>query len=335
MKLEPLPACQPAKYVYNQLQDRHQQLIQLQASMAWKKLVVLLVALAAVVAALPQQQAVRAAGQPPASPDDVHELRVPGVRRRRRGSRRGSPALPPPAAPLFPPTTPSSPAAGGTTLPPCNRSVVPPMMGPGADQSASPDNCLPTPRPAPAPPAPHGVVHYPPCVCPKPHPGLPLPGAGGSTSSSPTECVAPLAALMTCGAFLTGSEEQAPRPQSECCDGLGAFLNSASAAAAAGGGDRLLRCLCPVILGDVNRALPKPIDPVRLLYLPIACGVVLPPQVLYICFSESSFSISSISVAPIHYYFIQDLFYMAMILSCWMLILAMNNVAGLQTLPHP
>jgi hypothetical protein len=27
-------------------------------------------------------------------------------------------------------------------------------------------------------------------------------------------------------------------------------------------------------------------DPVRMMYLPIACGVVLPPQVLYICFSE-------------------------------------------------
>jgi hypothetical protein len=40
-----------------------------------------------------------------------------------------------------------------------------------------------------------------------------------------------------------------------------------------------------VILGDVNRMLPKPIDPVRMMYLPIACGVVLPPQVLFICFS--------------------------------------------------
>uniref|UniRef100_J3N5G6 Bifunctional inhibitor/plant lipid transfer protein/seed storage helical domain-containing protein n=1 Tax=Oryza brachyantha TaxID=4533 RepID=J3N5G6_ORYBR len=61
------------------------------------------------------------------------------------------------------------------------------------------------------------------------------------------------------------------------------FLNSTAAAAE---GDRTLRCLCPVILGDVNRMLPKPVDPVRMMYLPIACGLVLPPQVLFICFSE-------------------------------------------------
>jgi hypothetical protein len=61
------------------------------------------------------------------------------------------------------------------------------------------------------------------------------------------------------------------------------FLNSTAAAAE---GDRTLRCLCPVILGDVNRMLPKPVDPVRMMYLPIACGLVLPPQVLFICFSQ-------------------------------------------------
>ena len=88
---------------------------------------------------------------------------------------------------------------------------------------------------------------------------------------------------MTCGEFLTGSESEAPTLSSQCCSGLGAFLNATSSSAA---GPRLLRCLCPVILGDVNKVLPRPIDPVRLMYLPIACGVVLPPQVLYICFSE-------------------------------------------------
>uniref|UniRef100_A0A0E0MIV1 ADP,ATP carrier protein n=1 Tax=Oryza punctata TaxID=4537 RepID=A0A0E0MIV1_ORYPU len=58
-----------------------------------------------------------------------------------------------------------------------------------------------------------------------------------------------------------------------------------SSTAAAAEGDRTLRCLCPVILGDVNRMLPKPVDPVRMMYLPIACGLVLPPQVLFICFT--------------------------------------------------
>jgi hypothetical protein len=88
---------------------------------------------------------------------------------------------------------------------------------------------------------------------------------------------------MTCASFLTGSEPDTPTPQSECCNGLGMFLNSTAAV-----DDRSLRCLCPVILGDVNRMLPKPIDPVRMMYLPIACGVVLPPQVLFICFSTAN-----------------------------------------------
>jgi hypothetical protein len=48
-----------------------------------------------------------------------------------------------------------------------------------------------------------------------------------------------------------------------------------------------------VILGDVNKMLPKPVDPVRMMYLPIACGVVLPPQVLYICLSECPHLLSS------------------------------------------
>jgi hypothetical protein len=120
-------------------------------------------------------------------------------------------------------------------------------------------------------------------------------GGGGSAPSSPTDCVTPLAGLMTCGTFLTGSESETPTPQSECCAGLGAFLNSSSSGAAEGD-DHTLRCLCPVILGDVNKMLPKPVDPVRMMYLPIACGVVLPPQVLYICFSESSSSLARSSI---------------------------------------
>jgi hypothetical protein len=109
-----------------------------------------------------------------------------------------------------------------------------------------------------------------------------MPGAG-SPPSSPTNCVTPLAGLMTCASFLTGSEADTPTPQSDCCGGLNMFLNSSAAT-----DDRSLRCLCPVILGDVNRMLPKPIDPVRMMYLPIACGVVLPPQVLFICFSTTT-----------------------------------------------
>ncbi|KAG2481333.1 leucine-rich repeat extensin-like protein 5 [Panicum virgatum] len=153
-----------------------------------------------------------------------------------------------------------------------------PRARPSPPTSGSP--APPTPSTPVSPPCPRPVVPEMPLV-----PGFPgLPGSvGGSTpSSSPTDCVTPLAGLMTCGTFLTGSESETPSPQSECCSGIGAFLNASSAA---GDGDRTLRCLCPVILGDVNKMLPKPVDPVRMMYLPIACGVVLPPQVLYICFT--------------------------------------------------
>jgi hypothetical protein len=97
---------------------------------------------------------------------------------------------------------------------------------------------------------------------------------------------------MSCGPFLTGSQNRTPTPEGDCCTGLVGFLNAASAA---GARDRVLQCLCPVILGDVNKVLPKPLDPVRMMYLPIACGVVLPPQVLYVCFSECPSSPSVVS----------------------------------------
>lgn len=161
---------------------------------------------------------------------------------------------------------------GSTTRP---RSPIFPSY-PGARPSPPPT------RPSPSsPPTTGGEFGF---GVPSPRQEVP-PVFGVPGPSSPTDCVTPLAGLMTCGTFLTGSVPDTPTPQSECCNGLSTFLNSSSSA---GDGDQTLRCLCPVILGDVNRMLPKPIDPVRMMYLPIACGVVLPPQVLYICFSKSS-----------------------------------------------
>uniref|UniRef100_A0A453HPA6 Bifunctional inhibitor/plant lipid transfer protein/seed storage helical domain-containing protein n=1 Tax=Aegilops tauschii subsp. strangulata TaxID=200361 RepID=A0A453HPA6_AEGTS len=188
---------------------------------------------------------------------DTRVLWYPGTRQRSPSGFRG-----------FPRSRLSPPSAGRLTPPsPSGRPMTPP------------------PSQAQAPPAPIS----PPCTAANPQPGfpgMPVGGAGGFGGSSPspplapTDCVTPLAGLMTCASFLTGSEAETPTPQSECCGGLGMFLNSSAAA-----DDRSLRCLCPVILGDVNRMLPKPIDPVRMMYLPIACGVVLPPQVLFICFT--------------------------------------------------
>ncbi|XP_062201887.1 leucine-rich repeat extensin-like protein 5 isoform X2 [Phragmites australis] len=217
------------------------------------KHVALVLAMAAAIVAAQQQlqpsEAATTPAQAVASDADVL-LRFPG----RPGTRPRSPIFP-----GFPGARPSPPAFGF----------------PGT-----------RPSPAPTPGVPSTPVSQPPC--PKaplaPLPGFPgLPGSVGSTPSSPTDCVTPLAGLMTCGTFLTGSESETPTPQSECCSGLAGFLNSSSSAG--NGDDRTLRCLCPVILGDVNKMLPKPVDPVRMMYLPIACGVVLPPQVLFICFT--------------------------------------------------
>ncbi|KAI4997266.1 non-specific lipid transfer protein-like 1 [Hordeum vulgare subsp. vulgare] len=186
---------------------------------------------------------------------DTSVLWYPGTRQRSPSGFRG-----------FPRSRLSPPSAGRMTPPsPSGRPMTPP------------------PSQAQAPPAPSSQA---PCIAAPGFPGMPVGGAGGfggsppSPPSAPTDCVTPLAGLMTCASFLTGSDPETPTPQSECCGGLGMFLNSSAAA-----DDRSLRCLCPVILGDVNRMLPKPIDPVRMMYLPIACGVVLPPQVLFICFT--------------------------------------------------
>uniref|UniRef100_K3Y9M2 Bifunctional inhibitor/plant lipid transfer protein/seed storage helical domain-containing protein n=1 Tax=Setaria italica TaxID=4555 RepID=K3Y9M2_SETIT len=222
-------------------------------------IVVVLAVAAAVMAAARPSEAARYTAAPAASSDaDADALRFPG---RPGSSRPRSPIFP-----GFPGARPSPPTSSSGT--PSSRSSPAPVSG-GVPSAP--------PCPRPAAPSVSGFPFVP------GFPGLPGGGVGGSTpSSSPTECVTPLAALMTCGSFLTGSEQDTPTPQSECCSGLGAFLNTT---AAAGDGDRTLRCLCPVILGDVNKMLPKPLDPVRMMYLPIACGVVLPPQVLYICFT--------------------------------------------------
>ncbi|RLN08142.1 uncharacterized protein C2845_PM11G24530 [Panicum miliaceum] len=178
--------------------------------------------------------------------------------RRRRGRDQGlhrssPPPTPPPPSPL------------------CNRTIGPDMA---ADENL---NC---PSPPPPPPTPPHVL--PPCFCPRPPAFRRPPPGNGAGASSPLECVSAMAGLMSCGSFVTGSQEETPTPQSDCCIGLRVFFNSTSAA---GDGGRTLRCLCPVILGDVNKVLPKAVDPVRLMYLPIACGIVLPPQTLFMCFT--------------------------------------------------
>lgn len=132
----------------------------------------------------------------------------------RRHMRPTLPSPPPPATP--------SPAPSR-----CNRTIAPEGLPKLSEEMRS--DCDEPPR--------NGRCI---CTCPRtPLPGasgsgfplvpgfprLPRGGVGGSTpSSSLMECVTPLAALMTCGSFLTGSEPETSTSQSECCSGLGGFL---------------------------------------------------------------------------------------------------------------
>ncbi|XP_066341114.1 non-specific lipid transfer protein GPI-anchored 2-like [Miscanthus floridulus] len=171
---------------------------------------------------------------------------------------------------------------------------------------------VPTP-PVLTPPAPTPE----PCSCCDlcnivPGPFLAVPGGGSSSSApilppppsppapvpAPVNCVTASSGLAPCGTFLTGGAGPPPTPQSSCCNGLAAFLSSARAAAPVAGRQRL-RCLCPIIHGDVNAVLPEPVDPVRMLYLPVACGLALPPQTIPICFGERMPTIANLTSAGV------------------------------------
>ncbi|XP_066367932.1 non-specific lipid transfer protein GPI-anchored 4-like [Miscanthus floridulus] len=119
-----------------------------------------------------------------------------------------------------------------------------------------------------------------------PRPGSsspPLQGAGKlgasltSTSSTPqppqpTECMTPLAGMLLCTDYLTNITVLTP--PGECCDGLKSVIRDAPI------------CLCHGMNGDMNQFLPKPVDPIRMLILPLACGTMLPLQTLFACNSQ-------------------------------------------------
>ena len=147
----------------------------------------------------------------------------------------------------------------------------------------------------PSPPPPPPTPAQPQCGCCElcllgPHREfLPAPGAGGSTTTAPANCVTSLSVLSSCSGFLTDVAQPAPTPHSPCCRGLAQFLDGATAAA---DGGRTLRCMCPLITGGaLNAMLPKPVDPIRMItYLPIACGIVLPRDLIPLCLNNATTS---------------------------------------------
>ncbi|KAJ1279987.1 hypothetical protein BS78_04G197700 [Paspalum vaginatum] len=113
-----------------------------------------------------------------------------------------------------------------------------------------------------------------------PPPGSPpLQGGvlGGSLVSSPpppqpTECMTSLVGMLPCMDYLTNITVLTPPGQ--CCDGLKSIIKDAPI------------CLCHGMNGDMNKFLPKPVDPVRMMILPLTCGTTLPIQTLFMCNSQ-------------------------------------------------
>ncbi|KAJ1283015.1 hypothetical protein BS78_03G095300 [Paspalum vaginatum] len=113
-----------------------------------------------------------------------------------------------------------------------------------------------------------------------PPPGSPpLQGGilGASLLSSPpppqpTECMTSLVGMLPCMDYLTNITVLTP--PSQCCDGLKSIIKDAPI------------CLCHGMNGDMNKFLPKPIDPIRMMILPLTCGTMLPIQTLFTCNSQ-------------------------------------------------
>ncbi|KQK15503.1 hypothetical protein BRADI_1g23305v3 [Brachypodium distachyon] len=99
----------------------------------------------------------------------------------------------------------------------------------------------------------------------------PHPGAAGAPPSSPPpkECLTSLVGMAPCMDYLTNLT--VTTPPSMCCDGLKSVITNAPI------------CLCHGMNGGMSKLAPKPIDPIRMLILPIRCGAMLPIQTIFQC----------------------------------------------------
>ncbi|RCV18631.1 hypothetical protein SETIT_3G317300v2 [Setaria italica] len=90
-----------------------------------------------------------------------------------------------------------------------------------------------------------------------------------SPPAQPTECLTLLIGMMPCMNYLTNLTVLAP--PAECCDGLKSIIRDTPI------------CLCHGMTGDMNNLMPLPIDPVRMIILPLTCGAMLSLQTLFSC----------------------------------------------------
>jgi hypothetical protein len=92
----------------------------------------------------------------------------------------------------------------------------------------------------------------------------------------------PLIGMVPCMDYLTNLTVLTP--PAACCDGLKAVIRGAPI------------CLCHGMNGGMNSLMPRPIDPLRMVVLPLTCGAMLPLETLLSCNSKShtTFLISSV-----------------------------------------
>ncbi|VAI20362.1 unnamed protein product [Triticum turgidum subsp. durum] len=108
-------------------------------------------------------------------------------------------------------------------------------------------------------------------------PGLPhFPRSAGSAAAPspppPAECLTPLMQMAPCVDYLTNIT--VVTLPATCCDGLKSVISGAPI------------CLCHGMNGGMSKLFPRPIDPIRMLILPLGCGAMLPLGTLLTCSAQ-------------------------------------------------
>jgi hypothetical protein len=188
-------------------------------------------------------------------------VRVPEFKAANENHEADGGLLHPSAASGGSPATPAMPGLPGLFPPlPGLGAMFPPLPGLGA-------------QPQPLPGGLGGLIAgilFPPLLPLLPL--LPQPQQLGSNTPQPTECMTPLMGMAPCTDYLTNLTVLTP--PGTCCAGLKKVISDAPI------------CLCHGLNGGLNILLPKPVDPVRMTVLPLACGTVLPLQTIFMCSCE-------------------------------------------------
>ncbi|CAN6200107.1 unnamed protein product [Urochloa humidicola] len=92
------------------------------------------------------------------------------------------------------------------------------------------------------------------------------------STTAPSSCAFTLSSLYPCTGFLSAGTSLAGPPE-ECCGSVRTVIVSPENI-----------CLCHLIGGAFNEYAHVNIDPFRLALLPLACLVIVPPELPYMCF---------------------------------------------------